>query len=94
MKTIQFRGQQAVVFAGNEMPEKVTGMYYYGIRRHQTENIPLSVEKLVVFNRWGTIVTPEPLHMDMKNGDQSTCDRTELTFNEVMSLMGYTKVAA
>lgn len=89
---ITFRGTPARVFIGPKAPVKKRGHYYYGIRSHQTENMPLSIEKLVFLNRWGTIETTEPIIFDEKNADQEKYDRTSLTLNEVMSLVGYSQV--
>ena len=90
-KKVIFRGQEALLFKGGEKsidPHRKSGRYIYGIRHHQTEtNIPLHVERLVVWNRWGTLITPEPLLMDRKNADQKNCDFTDLTLDEAKLFM-------
>lgn len=59
---IEIFGHKAYV-VGQRVPqnEQSPELFYYGIRYNDTDFEPPTIEKLVIGNHWGTLVTAEAL---------------------------------
>lgn len=79
--TLNFRGNETYITDLRiKQDERINDLYYYNIR-HDDEGTPCSLEKVVVFDHWGTLVSIKSLDHLL---DESNF--TELTEKEINDL--------
>ena len=76
-REIVFRGKKASVFEVVPKVEEIPDLFFYGIRHSDDDwDGPITIEKLVVCNRWGVIGFERPLEESMF-GESGCIELTE-----------------
>ena len=63
IRTVNFRGQEVTVYEDQRLrDDRLPHLYYYEMRHPDNDlSIPATVERFVLVNFWGTLISTEPL---------------------------------
>lgn len=67
LKIVAYKGKNCRITKGRIGNRNVKGFWFYELRHGDIWSIPLTVEKHVDVNFWGTLITPMPLWRTLKS---------------------------